>query len=136
MGICVLSSLILCFSAVFSLFSSFLEVICPDCSWFTFKIQHGRQKFAYVSSFLCFCVDLSLFSSFLELLLSCSPLQVRHALVLSAPPPSLVLDGAGRAGEACIAGGGEVASVLLSLPRPFQVSPGGVVKLVDFTKFA
>lgn len=48
--------------------------------------------------------------------------QVRHALVLSALPPSLVLDGAGRAGDACIAGGGEVASVLLSLPRPFQVS--------------
>lgn len=48
--------------------------------------------------------------------------QVRHALVLCAPPPSLVLDGVGRAGEGCVAGGGEVASVLLSLPRPFQVS--------------
>lgn len=47
--------------------------------------------------------------------------QVRHALVLSAPPPSLVLDGAVHAGDSCVAGGGEVASVLLSLPRPFQV---------------
>lgn len=42
--------------------------------------------------------------------------------MLCAPPPSLVVDGVGRAGEGCVAGGGEVASVLLSLPRPFQVS--------------
>ncbi|CAL4128401.1 unnamed protein product, partial [Meganyctiphanes norvegica] len=47
--------------------------------------------------------------------------QVRQALVLSAPPPSLVLDGAGRAGDSCVQGGGEISSVLLSLPRPFQV---------------
>ena len=57
-------------------------------------------------------------------------LQPRAALVLSCPPPSLVVDGAGvrrgarggGGGGTATAGGAEMASALLQLPRPFQVT--------------